>query len=132
MDSVVKNDKMENVENKYKKGRYKKDKLFFMLVFFLWAGMATPLVKFYSSEFPFILVINLLFLFYFYIKYKSNKIKKLFHFWGILILWYALICLKYSGIQKTDFTLFYSALIAFVGIGIFPKIREFSYIMKRC
>ena len=48
MDSVVKNDKMENVENKYKKGRYKKDKLFFMLVFFLWAGMATPLVKFYS------------------------------------------------------------------------------------
>lgn len=125
MDSVVKNDKMENVENKYKKGRYKKDKLFFMLVFFLWAGMATPLVKFYSSEFPFILVINLLFLFYFYIKYKSNKIKKLFHFWGILILWYALICLKYSGIQKTDFTLFYSALIAFVGIGIFPKIREF-------
>ena len=74
MDSVVKNDKMENVENKYKKGRYKKDKLFFMLVFFLWAGMATPLVKFYSSEFPFILVINLLFLFYFYIKYKSNKI----------------------------------------------------------
>ena len=125
MDSVVKNDKMENVENKYKKGRYKKDKLLFMLVFFLWAGMATPLVKFYSSEFPFILVINLLFLFYFYIKYKSNKIKKLFHFWGILILWYALICLKYSGIQKTDFTLFCSALIAFVGIGIFPKIREF-------
>lgn len=101
------------------------DKKFFMLILLLWAGLATPLVKFYSPEFPYILGLNLLVLFVFYNKYKVVKTNSLLILVSVYAGWYGLICLKYGGIQSVDFTLVYSALIAYVSYKVFPNIKDF-------
>lgn len=106
-------------------------KSFWVLILFLWAGLATPLVKFYSPEFPFILFLNLFICAYYYFRYGNRYNKSLI----ILIVgygfWYGLICLKYGGIQKTDFTLIYSALIGFISFKVFPTIKEFLFYYEK-
>lgn len=112
-------------------------KSFWMLILFLWAGLATPLAKFYSPEFPYIVFINLVICAYYYIRYGRSKNNSLLILIAGYGLWYALICMKYGAIQKTDFTLVYSALIGFITFKVFPSIKEFfayfeSVLVKLC
>lgn len=106
-------------------------KSFWMLILFLWAGLATPLVKFYSPEFPYVVFVNLVICAYYYIKYGKSKNNSLSIFIAGYGLWYALICMKYGSVQKTDFTLLYSALIGFISFKVFPSIKEFIFYFER-
>lgn len=113
-------------------------KRLWMLILFIWAGLATPLVKFYSPEYPFVLVINLLLCFYFYFKYQNNANgsfainynNPLLLFALGSVCWYFMICMKYGSIQKTDFTLFYSAFIGYISFKVFPSFVEFLKIFE--
>lgn len=115
------------------KKKYNRFKDFFMLLLFLWAGGATPIVKFYSSELPWIFFINIIILGVYFCKYskKSIRIKSLMLPLLIFAIWYILICLKYDGVQPTDLYLVYSAIIAFVGWQIFPSLQEFILYFER-
>lgn len=106
--------------------KYSLSKDIYMLLLFLWAGGATPLVKFYSSDYPWIFLINITILGCYLCRYsKIINFKSFFCPLVIFLIWYGLICVKYSSFQPTDFYLVYSLLIAFVGWQVFPRIKEF-------
>lgn len=106
-------------------------KWLYMLVLFLWAGLASPFVKFYSSDYPYIFIFNILFLTFYYFRYKHHiNIKPFLIIFSIYLLWYAATCVKKEGLQPTDFTLVYSTLIAFVSFNVF-NLKEFFHYYER-
>lgn len=112
-------------QNLLSKAKFFSLKGIFMLIMFLWAGLASPLVKFYSPEYPFILIINVLILAYTYQHTKAKiNVAPLLYLWGAYFVWYGCICLKYGELQPTDFTLVYAILIGYVAFQLYT-IREF-------
>lgn len=106
-------------------------KFFYMLILLIWAGLATPLVKFYSPDYPLLFVFNVLILVFYYIKFNYNiNIKSLVLILSLYVTWYLAICIKYNGIQSTDLTLVYSTIIAFVSYKVF-NFKEFCYYYEK-
>ena len=101
-----------------------REKIFFMMMMFMWASQVTPYTGFNFGDNPLLMPLYLLILAYYYISYCKKTTKPLVIFVGIFAVWFVAICIKYGGIQKFSFPPLYYILIAHIAYNIYDR-KEF-------